>query len=582
MGLLSPTLPDIDLAQWRRLPRLERIKVQTRHWAEYGFGTPPAAFVFYILKMVAYLALPAWIISATTPGIGALTDIGAWWTEPIVIQKFVIFTVLYEVLGFGCGSGPLTMRFFPPIGGFLYWLRPGTLRLPPWPGKVPLTGGDRRTVVDVALYLALIASLVWGLASPAVPGGPGAAGLIAPAVPIAIIVTLVAVGLRDKTIYLAARSDQYFVMIIAFLLPFVDMIIALKLVMVAVWWGAATSKLNHHFPFVVSVMISNGPLIPGTWIKRKLYRNFPDDMRPSLFAKVASHQGTVIEYLLPLLLILSTNHTLTLVVLIGMTLFHLFIFSTVPAGVPLEWNLFVIISAWFLFGHYGSGYLPWEATTPWPYVIAAALMAGIVIGNTKPEWISFLVGMRYYAGNWATNTWIMRPGIEEMLDSVITKSAPMTKTQLKKIYDDDTSEWMMQKFSAWRSMHSHGRAHMALINRALDGVDNPDDYVIREGEFLAGALLGWNFGEGHLHNEQLLAALHSRCHFAPGDVRVVMMEGQPVHKDSQAYRIVDAATGTIESGTVAVADMISRQPWLDDTGSIPVTVTARRSTAESL
>src|ERR1700750_2641651 len=135
MGLLSPTLPDIDLAQWRRLPRLERIKVQTRHWAEYGFGTPPAAFVFYILKMVAYLALPAWIISATTPGIGALTDIGDWWTEPIVIPKFVIFPALYEVLGFGCGSGRLTRRFFPPIGGFLYWLRPGTLRLPPWPGK---------------------------------------------------------------------------------------------------------------------------------------------------------------------------------------------------------------------------------------------------------------------------------------------------------------------------------------------------------------------------------------------------------------------------------------------------------------
>jgi hypothetical protein len=582
MGLLSPTLPDIDLAHWRRLPRLERIKVQTRHWAEYGFGTPPAAFVFYIVKMIAYLALPAWIISATTPGIGALTDIGAWWTEPIALQKFVIFTVLYEVLGFGCGSGPLTMRFFPPIGGFLYWLRPGTLRLPPWPGKVPLTGGDRRTVADVVLYLALIASLVWGLVSPAVPGGPGAAGLIAPAVPILIIVTLVAVGLRDKTIYLAARSDQYFVMLIAFLLPFVDMIIALKLVMIAVWWGAATSKLNHHFPFVVSVMISNGPLIPGRWIKRKLYRNFPDDMRPSLLAKVAAHQGTVIEYLLPALLILSTNHALTLVVLIGMTVFHLFIFSTVPAGVPLEWNLFVIFAAWFLFGHYGAGYAPWNATTPWPYVIAAALIAGIVIGNTKPEWISFLVGMRYYAGNWATNTWIMRPGVEEMLDSVITKSAPMTKTQLLKIYDDDTSEWMMQKFSAWRSMHSHGRAHMALINRALDGVDNPDDYVVREGEFLAGALLGWNFGEGHLHNEQLLAALHSRCHFAPGDVRVVMMEGQPVHKGSQAYRIVDAATGTIETGTVAVADMICRQPWLDDTGSIPVTVTARRSTAESL
>jgi len=26
---------------------------------------------------------------------------------------------------------PLTLRFLPPIGGILYWLRPGTVRLPP-------------------------------------------------------------------------------------------------------------------------------------------------------------------------------------------------------------------------------------------------------------------------------------------------------------------------------------------------------------------------------------------------------------------------------------------------------------------
>ena len=124
-------------------------------------------------------------------------------------------------------------------------------------------------------------------------------------------------------------------MIIAFLFPFVDMIIALKLVMLAIWWGAATSKLNHHFPFVVAVMISNSPLLPSTWLKRKLYRNYPEDMRPSTFAKFAAHQGTAIEYVLPAILIFSMNSTLTTVVLIGLTIFHLFILSTFPAGVPL-------------------------------------------------------------------------------------------------------------------------------------------------------------------------------------------------------------------------------------------------------
>ncbi|MDI9894175.1 DUF3556 domain-containing protein [Rhodococcus sp. IEGM 1381] len=572
MGLLAPTLPDIDLAEWRRLPQLERLKIQVQHWGEYGFGTPVGAYLFYVFKMIAYVAIPLWVISSSTPGLGTLSEIGSWWTQPIVIQKVVLFTVLFEVLGFGCGSGPLTMRFFPPVGGFTYWLRPGTMRLAPWPNKIPLTSGDTRTVGDVIVYAGLLAVLIWGLISDGVAGGIGSAGMLAPAVPIAVIALLALVGLRDKTIFLAARSDQYLVMVIAFLFPFVDMIIALKLIMLAIWWGAATSKLNHHFPFVVAVMISNSPLLPSTWIKRKLYRNFPDDMRPSTFAKIAAHQGTVIEYILPAILIFSMNSTLTTVVLIGMTIFHLFILSTFPAGVPLEWNLFVIGAAWFLFGNYtGSEYSLWNATSIWPYLIVAALVAGIIVGGTKPQWISFLMGMRYYAGNWATNTWILRPGVEERLQAEIVKSAPMTKFQLLKLYDEDTAEFMMQKFSAWRSMHSHGRAHMGLISRA---VDNRDDYVVREGEFLAGALLGWNFGEGHLHNQQLLEAVQRKCHFADGDIRVVMIEGQPMHRGTQSYRIVDAATGVIEEGTVAVSDMITRQSWLDETGSIPVTVTS--------
>ncbi|WP_132994046.1 DUF3556 domain-containing protein [Gordonia zhaorongruii] len=576
MGILSPTLPDIDLSEWRKLPQLERLRIQVQHWGANGFGTPPGAYLFYFVKMAAYVLLPLWIISISTPGIGELSDIGSWWTEPIVFQKVVIFTILFEVCGFGCGSGPLTMRFFPPVGGFTYWLRPGTIRLAPWPGKVPLTGGETRTIVDVVLYAALLGILVWGLVSDGV-GDVGDAGMIAPAVPIAIVVALALVGLRDKAIFLSARSDQYLVMAIAFLFPCIDMIIALKLIMVAVWWGAASSKLNHHFPFVVSVMISNSPFVGGPWVKKKLYRNYPEDMRPSLFAKIAAHQGTVIEFVMPAILIFSTNSILTTVILIGLTIFHLFILSTFPAGVPLEWNLFVIGAAWFLFFNYtDSTYSIWNATTPWPYLIAVALIAGIVIGDIKPQAISFLTGMRYYAGNWATNTWLMRPGLEERMEAEITKSAPMTKHQLLKLYDEDTSEFMMQKFSAWRSMHSHGRAHMGLIPRA---VPDREDYVVREGEFMAGSLIGWNFGEGHLHNEQLATAVHRRLNLQDGDLRLVMIEAQPVHNGDQKYVIFDAASGVVEEGTVTVSDLIERQPWLDTTGTVPVHVTSQRADA---
>ena len=43
------------------------------------------------------------------------------------------------------------------------------------------------------------------------------------------------------------------------LFPVDQWIVAWQFIFVFIWWGAASSKLNHHFPFVVSTMISNAP-----------------------------------------------------------------------------------------------------------------------------------------------------------------------------------------------------------------------------------------------------------------------------------------------------------------------------------
>ena len=63
--------------------------------------------------------------------------------------------------------GPLAGHFKPMTGGPRYYARVNTIRLPPWPDKVPFTKGDARTRLDVALYVALIASLIVALALPA-------------------------------------------------------------------------------------------------------------------------------------------------------------------------------------------------------------------------------------------------------------------------------------------------------------------------------------------------------------------------------------------------------------------------------
>ena len=145
MGFLSPDLPVVDVAEWRKSDRAERLRPMARHIAERGMGYPEVFYVLYAVKIGLYIVAGLGFALATK-GIDGWGNIGAWWNEPIVFQKVVLWSLLFEVLGLGCGFGPLTGKVMPPLGSPLYWLRTGTVRLPPWPRRIPLTGGDRRTL----------------------------------------------------------------------------------------------------------------------------------------------------------------------------------------------------------------------------------------------------------------------------------------------------------------------------------------------------------------------------------------------------------------------------------------------------
>ena len=551
MGFLAPSPPTFDMDDWRALPHHQKLKPLAQDWALNGFGTPYAVYLLYAVKLVVFVVGAALVMGVDLHAHG--------WTEPLAYQKLVVWTLLWEILGLGCGSMPLTFRFLPPIGGVLYWLRPGTMRLPPWPSKVPFTAGTRRTPVDIALYVGILASGVVLLTNDGRLGRTG----------IAVLLTcLVLLGLRDKAPFLAARPEHYATMLVIFLFAPTNTVFALKLVMIALWWGAATSKLGRHFPFVVSVMISNTPWQRSTWVKRRLWKSYPDDLRPSWLAGAAAHGGTVVEYSVPLVLLLSRGGTVTTVAVIVMVLFHIHITSTLPLGVPLEWNLFFIYSTLFLFGHYaGVGAGSFESF-PLGVFLVLVLVVLPVLGNLRPDLVSFLPGMRYYAGNWATSVWLFRKdGAEEVFDSSLVKPAPVVIKQLTRLYGEQMAELLLYKGLAFRAMHSHGRALAGLLTRAVDELD---DYTVREGELVAGVALGWNFGEGHLHNAQLLAAVQERCHFTSGQLRVITLEGQPIHDPRQKYQILDAADGLLEEGHIAVSDLISRQPWLGEDITIPV------------
>jgi len=563
MGFIEPAPPPFDVDEWRRKSHFERIKPLAQDWALNGFGTPYFVYLLYAVKVALYAVGGLLAISATTSGLGGLGNLGDWWTEPIVFQKAVVWTMLWEILGLGAGSLPLTLRFKPMIGGILYWLRPGTTRLPPWPDRVPLTRGTERTAIDIGLYAAVLAWLLYLLLTDGVTTATNLAGRLDPAAVGSLLIVLGVLGLRDKVPFLAARAEIYGTLMVVFLFPLTNMIVAAQLIFIAIWWGAAASKLNHHFPFVVTVMMSNTPWNRSKAMKRRLYRNHPEDLRPSQLGALAAHLGTVMEFTLPMVLLFSQGGTIGALAAAGMVVFHVHILSTFPLAVPLEWNVFMIFGILFLFGHYGD--VPWS-TIDNPLVIAilALLCVGIpTVGNFRPELISFLPSMRYYAGNWAKSQWLFKKetDAEKTLDRKVKKVAPIVVEQLRDRYDDDLVEVLVFKGLAFRSMHSHGRALNGLLPRAVDDVDA---YDVRDGEIVAGVVLGYNFGDGHFHDEGLLGAVQERCRYEPGDLRVIMLESQPAHVQRQRYRIYDAGDGLIEEGTVDVADMIGRQPWLDE------------------
>jgi hypothetical protein len=549
MGLLDPAPPPFEVAEWRRLPHLERIKPLAQDWALNGFGTPTAVYFLYVFKVFAYAGLGALLIFGTS----------GWphWTAPIVFQKAVIWTMLWEVLGLGAGSLPLTLRFSPMVGGFLYWLRPGTTRLPPWPARVPGTRGTTRTWLDISLYGAQLAAMAFLLLSGGERLDPVAVGVM--------LALLAALGLRDKVPFLAARAEIYGTLAIVFLFPLTNLVIGAQLVFFCIWWGAASSKLNRHFPFVVTVMISNTPWNRSRAMKRRLYTRHPEDLLPSRTGAAIAHLGTVMEFTLPLVLILSSGGIVQTLAVAGMVIFHAHILSTFPLAVPLEWNVFMIFGVLFLFGHYGS--VPFSTIDdPLLLVVLALVCVGLpVLGNLRPDLISFLPSMRYYAGNWATSQWLFRrggddrEGAEAKLDRDLVKAAPTVGVQLEKFYEPELIDVLLYKGLAFRSMHSHGRALNGLTARAVDDIEA---YDVREGELVAGVVLGYNFGDGHFHDQRLLAAVQERCHFAPGEVRVVTLESQPAQVQRQRYRIWDAAEGLVEEGYVDVAEMAKLQPWL--------------------
>jgi Transmembrane protein of unknown function (DUF3556) len=579
MGFIKPYLPDVDPDTFLKKPLMERMRILAVEWGENGFGAPRMVHTMYIVKLVVFFAIGGITVATLTSGLPAFWHVSQWWNQPIVYQKVILWTVLLESIGIAGSWGPLAGKIKPMTGGILFWMRPGTIRLRPWKW-VPFTNGDRRNWFDIGLYLALLVSLAVALLergvhsdslSKALPAN--ISGLVNPALLVAPLVLLVLIGLRDKTIFLAARGEQYFPALFFFaVLPFTDMIIALKMLIVLVWVGAGFSKFGKHFANVIPPMVSNTIFAPK-WVRRAHYRDFPRDLLPSRLADFMAHvNGTTVEIAAPLVLFFSTNKWLTLAAAVLMVGFHLFIVSTFPLAVPLEWNAVFAYTTIFLFLGFPNwnGYAPWNMSPPWlALVIGAGLLLFPVLGNLRPDKVSFLPSLRQYAGNWASAVWAFAPGAEAKLDRVTRSTRNQVDQFIDFGYEPQWAEITAQRTIAWRTMHSQGRGLFSLLLARLPDIDTR---TVREGEFICNSLTGFNFGDGHLHDADMIQAVQREAGFEPGECVVAWVESEAFGSGVQHYQLIDAALGVVERGTWNVADAVAEQPWLPN-GPIPLHVT---------
>jgi hypothetical protein len=541
------TATPFDPAEWSKKDFTERVRIGTNFYVLNGIGYPLAAYLFHAARIAVFIA--GWIFFCSfTPGLGTLSWFTTWIFEPIAFQKAFLWASLFEAGGFGCMSGPLGLKIWPPFTAGLHFIRPGTTKLPPFP-NLPLFGGTTRSWFDVSLYAAFLLSLLRALVQPEVT----AAHLIP------IVVLLPLCGLTDKTVILCARVEHHFAMIVCFLFAG-NWIAACKWVQLAIWFWAGVSKLTVAFGYVVPIMTANNPLMKSEGFRRSLFVSYPDDLHPSTLAKVMAHIGAFLEFGTPLTLAFVTGPGWLQLLGLALALcLHGFIISNMPIAAVFEWNLLSLYAAFYLwYGHpevslfaVGSGLLT-------IYLLVGCLLLPL-IGNLFPSKVSFLVSMRYYAGNWAWNAWLFRNGSHEKLYK-LKRAAPLLYEQQRRFLPPQQAVQADSGFLAFRTLHLQGRVLGMLLPQATDG--NPfQEYLYADGETGAGSVLGWNFGEGHFADERLVAAVQRQCDFADGELRVICVEAQPLFGSTLHWRIVDARRGQLAEGHVELEELMQRKPW---------------------
>ena len=175
-------------------------------------------------------------------------------------------------------------------------------------------------------------------------------------------------------------------------------------------------------------------VMPSGPFKRRLYRNFPEDLRPSRLTHIMAHfwYGPRV-YVSPVVALrrrrerdLSGAHYDGLVP----RLYHLPLSSCRSAGVEFRHGLWRCI---LVPRRHASHSAP-LAHPHGVYSSHCMRRRGAAHRASRPAPDCFLLAMRYYAGNWPYSVWLCKDGVLDRISQAFSTAGGHPKKQLARLY----------------------------------------------------------------------------------------------------------------------------------------------------
>ena len=559
---MSTNKENISKANWREWEN--KFKKYSSDVSVNGWINIKGREIYHTIKLILFFStyiISYFIITQQFPGFNKLS-----------FCKLIIFCIIGESIGVCCTSGPLGGKLGNnKITSYWYNINIGTCKIPSLQFL-----SKTRSIIDIIIYLLFICLLIYSFIIIN-------ENTIHHSFPLLFIFILfIWFWITDRTIFLGARAEYYgqYLLCIYFTNGWFS---ACQLLQIAIWIWAGISKLGLWFYYVYPIMTASSPIIQLSLdnhqklkFTKALYKNYPNDLRPGKFSIFNAYFGVILEIGAGVFMLHSMTRVLAIACFI---LLHSFIIINFPAGAVQEWNICNILFSLYLF-HFGCNddhinwnFILYKMDFRLQMILICTLIIVPMISNINPDIIDFLIGYRYYAGNWQNGIWIInkKKWDNKIIPNIVT---------INSIYSDNYNNESKKRMEYYnRSPFGFriistptGKSTLNLMkklfydNKHCDNIGyklNCNDYMLLDESDVCGMMFGFNW-HSNPYNHSVLKArldqLNVSKYINKYDIIVIYIQAIPTfscccREPSFGWRIFDYKHNLIDCGIFKVSQI---------------------------